>query len=399
MNKARERVDEMFRWLINWFIGQKSYRIPPESSSCAASLLFRSGIDTSMTNEDGYICFSLPLPECSFFEALLDQHGISFEASEVGFGRLISRYKGRPGIFIGVILFFVIVISSRDFVWSIDIIGNDKLSREELLSELAEQGFEVGTRISELDLELLHTNILQADRRIAWISVNLFGTHASVELRESETPQKAPDETTPYNLIASEDGIIESIDIYRGTKAVSVGDPVRKGELLASGVVETPRGFELVHARGVVKANVKREITVSIPLEYDKKVYTGREYKEISLKILSFSLKIFKNTGNMPSNCDIIDREHRISFLGIIELPVTVCKTTAVEYTLERASFTEDEARKKAYSELRRRYGELDGEILTRELETGLSEDKSAYVINCRMRVMTDIALESEIYR
>ncbi len=388
----------MTRWLVNWFIGRKDYRIPPSCANAVARLLLRSGTDGAMHSEDGYLCFSLPLPKCRAFEAVLCGRRISFEASEHGFHELFLRFKRRPGLLLGGLLFLFIVLSSRGYVWRIDIVGNDRISREELIAELSEQGFELGTKISEVDFDLLHTRLLQEDRRLAWISVNMLGTHAFVELRESELPEKAPDESQPYNLTASEDGIIESIDIYRGSKAAEVGEPIRKGELLASGVMETPNGFKLVHARGVVMANVKRELKLEIPLEYERKVYTGREFKDISIKILGFSLKIFKNIVTLPSNCDIIEEEQRLSFMGVIELPVIVSERTAREYTLEAARLTPDEARRRAFAELRKSCSELDGELAYRELSAGLSKDEESYIIDCRLRVITDIAVETRIY-
>ena len=38
-----------------------------------------------------------------------------------------------------------------------------------------------------------------------------------------------------------------------------------------------------------------------------------------------------------------------------------------------------------------------DGELVSREIESGLVDGK--YVISCRLELLRDIALESEIYR
>ena len=38
-----------------------------------------------------------------------------------------------------------------------------------------------------------------------------------------------------------------------------------------------------------------------------------------------------------------------------------------------------------------------DGELVSREIESGLADAK--YVISCKLELLRDIALESEIYR
>ena len=397
----------MFREFTDWCVGERRYKIAPEFSKKAACLLVKCKVESEMRNEGGRLVFSLPLPECRAFESVLTENGIVFSFEERGARRLFSRYKRRPGIIVGLILFTFIILSGRSFVWDIEVCGNDELTANEIISELSEHGFGIGTYIPGVDFDKLHSDFLQSDRRVAWIAVNMLGTHAKVELRESLLPEKAPDENLPRNLVADEDGIIESVDIYRGTKVKSAGEPVRAGELLASGIVEIPKGpivgygsgevsgFRLVHARGVVMASVKRGIKVEIPLEYEKKVRTGKIFREISIKILRFSLKIFKNTGNLPTSCDIIERERKLCFFGRIEVPVTVCEKIVYECETKTGTLTPEEARKAAFEKLRGECAKLDGELLSREVNAYLDDEK--YVIDCRLRVLRNIAREAEI--
>ncbi len=389
----------MFRWFVNWCMGSRDYRVPERHADCAASLLITSGADPrSMRECGGCLCFTLPLPECAALERIFASRGIEFTITrERGLRFLLRRYSKRPGILVGLLIFFVMIGAGRQFIWTLDVAGNENVSANEILSELESLGCRVGTYIPGIDFDRLHSDFLLADRRFAWIAVNLRGTHATVEVRESLTPPPVPDEDTPYNLVADEEGFIESVDIYRGAKTVSVGDPVRKGDLLASGVVETKSGFKLVHARGVVKARVRRSIHIEIPLEREKKVYTGREFAEKSLKILGFSIKVFKSTGNPPATCDIIDRERRLSVFGTIELPIVLSERVLCEYELSPETISGETARSEAFAELRDECSRLDGEIVSREVEAGL--DGGVYTIDCKLAVVRDIAREIEIYR
>ena len=82
-----------------------------------------------------------------------------------------------------------------------------------------------------------------------------------------------------------------------------------------------------------------------------------------------------------------------------VELPVSVEETIYREYTTTTEQITEDEAKTEAYRQLRERMTEIlaDGELVSREIESGLVDGR--YVISCRLEVLCDIALESEIYR
>ena len=66
---------------------------------------------------------------------------------------------------------------------------------------------------------------------------------------------------------------------------------------------------------------------------------------------------------------------------------------------LVRLYGAEDEAKTEAYRQLRERMDEIlsDGELVSREIESGLADAK--YVISCKLELLRDIALESEIYR
>lgn len=387
----------MFRKFVNWCIGFRRYKVRNVFSKDISRLLTISNAESVLKNENDYIFFSFPTSEGKYFEKLLLSNSIEYEMTEHGLMYLLKKYKKRPGILIGMILFVIMLETSRSFVWNIEVVNNNDIPSNEIISELKSLGFGIGTYIPSVDFDKLHTDLLQSDRRLAWVAVNMFGTHANVEVREALLASPAPDEDTPYNLIAAEDGIIESIDIYRGTKQVTVGEPIKAGQLLASGIVETPNGFNLVHARGVVKANVGRSIRIEIPLKRDKKIYTGKEYREITLKFLGFSFKVFKSTGNSPTNCDIIESERKLCFFGIFEVPIILHEKISREYEFSNETITPEAAKVEAFEKLQAECALADGELASREINAGLNGD--TYIISCKLRIIKNIAVESKIYR
>ena len=236
------------------------------------------------------------------------------------------------------------------------------------------------------------------DDKFAWVSVNLRGTHATVEVRELEGHVLDIDENAPHNLVASEDGVVEYMEILRGEKIAREEELVRKGELLASGIEQMKHGLRLTHARGTVLARVTRDILVEIPLEDTQSQATGREFSEKYFNFFGISLKIFSNTSNLPENCDKIVREKQLCFFDTVTVPITVSETVYREYENVPITRTEDEAKAEAYKQLRARCAEIaeEAELVSREVNAGLRD--GVYVIECELTVVKDIAVEVPIY-
>lgn len=390
--------------LIHWLIGSRDYCIPTNHRDRAAHILTRSGANARrMRAGTNGLTFSLPLRDCAGMELIFKNNGIEYTAvGDHGLRHLIKRYRRRLGIPIGAVLFVFILWLSEQFIWTVDVVGNTSVSASEVTERLRALGCGVGTYIPAVDFNDLHNRFLLKYDDISWISVNVRGTAATVEIREMLRPDTAVDENTPYNLVASEDGIIEYMEILRGKPIARVEELVREGELLASGIEEGKHSLRLVHARGKVLAQVKRTVDVSVPLNSTIREATGIEYAEKYLNIFGQSFKFFANTENMADNYDKIEyerlsRQSKLRLFDTVELPIAVDETVFVEYEWIPVTYTEEEARTEAYRRLREECAAFDGfELVSRKITAGLDGD--AYSIRCELTVICDIAREQPIY-
>ena len=105
--------------------------------------------------------------------------------------------------------------------------------------QMEESGLFVGGWIPALDTDRVEQTLLTDAKGIAWVSVNLKGTVAYVQLRPLLSPKETDASGQPANLVAAEDGVIESVRLMSGDVKVKPGDIVRKGQLLIGGVRET----------------------------------------------------------------------------------------------------------------------------------------------------------------
>ncbi|MBO7274174.1 MAG: sporulation protein YqfD, partial [Clostridia bacterium] len=201
----------------------------------------------------------------------------------------------------------------------------------------------------------------------------------------------------PANLVATRDGQIEYFELYRGNAVVKVGQAIKAGELLVSGVYDSQtEGFRWTRAAGRVMARTERTIRVEIPLCYEEKVYADAVLQEIELHFFNFSHKIFKNSRNCAILCDIIEYNYSLGKLGGNRLPLSLTRIEARPYYTVTAERTPDEALELCYLELSQKLSALSGEVqlLQKDIVTEMGE--RSVVLTCTLVCIENIAAQQE---
>ena len=348
---------------------------------------------------EGNISFLVPSPKMRLVRRACEARGIVISVVEkVGLPHILWRYRRRIGFALGCLLSAALIVCSQQFVWDIRVYGNEEMSEEEILDELRACGFGVGSYIPDLAAPQLENRVLLASDRISWISIRMDGTVGVVQVIEARDPSPIEENNTPANLIASCDGQIEYLQLYRGNPVVVVGQAVRRGELLVSGIYDSNLyGYRYTRAAGQVMARTEREIRVEIPLAYEEKAYGEAFASEKTLHFFNFSLKFLKNSRNESLSCDIIKEKKRLEPFGIGRLPLYLEVETCTPYELVRQTRTHEEALTLAYGELDVRFSELSDtvQILRKTITTEMRED--CLVLVCRLSCIEDIAVQSEL--
>ena len=333
-------------------------------------------------------------------ENILQMSGIEILSfRENGLLPIVKRYKKRPGIIFGFVLLLLSLAVSRMFIWQINIVGNDSVTREETIELLREHGVFVGAFTPSLDLHNIYNEILIDNNDFCWISVNIRGTVANVEVRETMHPDKLTPPKGKYaNIIAAYDGEITLIESYGGKNVVKVGDAIRAGELLVAGLYEDKMGRTVLsYARGSVYAKIQKDFYIEVPLVYEKKVYTGEREYDFSINLFSKSINILNNSRNNDKEYDIIADNEQILLFDRIYLPLSYSLTTYSSYELQPQRRDVENARRIAYETINREILEFagDGEILSKLIEE--SVDGDVYKLTVSACMNTDIAKIQEI--
>ncbi len=348
--------------------------------------------------DNGAIAFSVSVYAAKRLSRLCAARGIQLRILRSGgLPLLLWRYRGRAGLMIGGLLSVALLVLSGRFVWDVRVLGNAEMSEGEVLEELRDCGFGVGSYIPSVQTEQLENRVLIASNRISWIAVRINGTVAEVQVIEHTPAPPEEERGKPANLVAAMDGQIELIELYRGNAIVSIGQAVRRGELLVSGLYESQTvGVRYTRAAGKILARTEREFLVEVPLSYEKKLLGEEKCNRITLNFFNFSLKIFENSGNEGGMCDIINKDREFSLPNGRRLPLSVKVEKRLPYTMVTATRTPEAALSLAYEELDRQMSSLSDntELLTKRIETTLTE--TALILRCTVTCIEDIAVQQE---
>lgn len=271
---------------------------------------------------------------------------------KIGFPFIARRYKKRIGILVGAILFFAFLEFMSGFIWIIDVTGNQTVTDGEIISVCQDLGIYEGVRIKNIDSKNQSQELLLNMESLAWASLNIEGCKLTVNVSEV---RKTDGQSYPTNLKASADGIITHIDVTSGNCVVSVGDTVKKGDLLVSGIIEASDGTRFVSSKGSVTAQTKRIVTVSENFSQSVSIKTGEQKSKSVLSF--FGLKIPLYLGAENGNYESKLQENRASLFGQI-LPISLYSRSFEFLEEKTVIYNEEELKQRLEQKLKENLSE-----------------------------------------
>ncbi len=324
------------------------------------------------------------------------EYGIE-SSTELYFGLpyFFLRLLGRPGMIAGIIAAILIFSIAGSVIWDVRVSCDGEVSADVVKEILFGHGVYPGARKSILNIGRIQAEIESESREIAWISVNVIGTVAYVEVIGEVIPPPEAEGHAGVNIVAAHDGVVTGLEVIAGEPTAEIGMTVKKGDLLISGLYDSKRfGYRAVEAEGSVFARTEEVFEVEIPLEYTIRTPEKSEICEISLIFFSLRQKLFKKGGFLSISYDIIYSDIYIYADGEKTLPVGLTVGRRNIYTDEIGKRTAETAAELAYLELNRRILSAlpDAEILSRSYGGELTADGSAYRLVCRVNCIRNIA-------
>lgn len=230
----------------------------------------------------------------------------------------LFRFRKRQALLIGMSLCALGLFLGSFFVCDFVVEGNRAVPTEVILRALEKNGVRLGAFGLALDGEDIRNHVLLDVPELSWLTVNVSGFRANIQVRERIPAPELVDERTPTNVVARRPGMVLEVKALDGMAAVLKGGVVAEGQLLISGVEDTDTfGARMMAGMGEVRARTWYTITTAVPLKVEQKQYTGRKKTGVSLTFGTHRVKFFSNSSIEGANYDKITTRYPLSLLGL----------------------------------------------------------------------------------
>ncbi|RXE59908.1 sporulation protein YqfD [Acetivibrio mesophilus] len=322
---------------------------------------------------------------------ILNKRGLPF---------LLNRYRRRKTFLLGAAVFIVLFYIMTSFVWSIEVIGNEKIETDIILKSLTQQGVKPGVFKYKINPEEIANTIILDIDGLSYVNVLLKGTKIKVEVAEGVKRPPIIPLNEPCDIVAKKDGVIKSIVVKAGQAQVKEGETVRKGQLLVSGSIpikgaeDSPRK---VHAMGEVLARTWYEGEHPVELKVVEKVRTGRKKDNLTLVLFSKEIELFHKEASF-SDFEKVEIKKSLSIGEELVLPFGLTIERYYENDSVEADVSFEDAKENAaniaYKKAARNIPE-GAEVVNRRIEF-IENENGEFVADVIIECLEDIGVAKE---
>lgn len=295
----------------------------------------------------------------------------------------LHKSKKRKALWIGSLAFLAIIFYLASHVWLVEVTGNEKISKQELLKSLEQCGLRTGIFVWQVDADRLQQDMLKKQSGLSWLWVYVKGTKALVEVKERIPKPNIVPNDVPCNVIAMCDGIIERFLVKEGLPVVKQGMSVAKGQLLVSGVMESKTlGVRFVRADALATARTYRHANAKQALVHLERRFTGKTITKNKIKLFGMDLNLYID-NNVPFKAyDVETSENQISIGNNMYIPFYRLTQVYKEVELKEQRLALDKTvenmKNQLLDTLKKEIGE--GQILNTAFELDTSNEQAVTV-------------------
>ena len=265
---------------------------------------------------------------------------------------ILNKYRKRKLFIVSLIILAILVYSSSNYLWNIEIHTEENAQLENIEQDIEEAGLKTGIKKNQINTEEIVNKIRLKRADISWIGINLKGTNAIVKIVKAKEAPELIDENECSNIVAKKEGTITSIIAQNGMAKVKQGDKVEQGQILIEGAMEGKyTGIRYVHSLGEVKGIVQYSKSEKIYLREEQKVKTGKKETKYGINFNNFQINFYKTLSKFKIY-DTIEEEKKLRIFSNLYLPISVKKITNEELAEDYKEYTIEEAVEKGTKKL-----------------------------------------------
>ena len=236
--------------------------------------------------------------------------------------------------------------------------GGEVYSESDILKYVTDNYYHIGTLKYQIDCDALEDHLREDYAEIAWASCSIQGTRLHIEIKETLDRKTKQNPKKPCDIVANKSGIITKMAVKSGTPLVSVGDSVKSGTTLISGLIYyysddfTVTQTDKIKADGEIVMRTKEVYNNSIPMEYYEKLITG---KKKSIKNLYFGQYQFDfPEKKRQDHTNVMTKRRSLKIGKSFYLPIGITMQITERYRPKKKILTKKEAQLKLKKQLER---------------------------------------------
>lgn len=295
-------------------------------------------------------------------------------------------------LIISIIMSIGLLIILSNIIFDVEVLYSGNEMRNYIYNELSNYGIKKYNFVKSFDdVDSIKNEILKNNKdKLEWLDIERVGTKYIVRLE----PRKIIDisfNDKIYDIVASRDAIIKSIEAYSGVIVGNINQYVRKGDVIISNEIKLNDEIKKkVSSKGNVYGEVWYKISVSYPLKYYEEKETGNVGNYLNIRFINkdYNLSKFKKYNS----------EDKIIFKSML-LPIYLSYQKEKEIEIINYDLTEEECVSKAKEKARNIVisNLEENEYIIDEKSLKISKKDSKMIVDMFYTVYKNITMYKEI--
>jgi len=204
-------------------------------------------------------------------------------------------------------------------------------------------GIYFGALRNDIRSEKVKNALISALPELQWVGVNTSGCVAVISVEEKTLPSEKENESGVSSIVAATDGIVRDLTVTQGNALCTVGQAVRKGQVLISGYSDCGLLVIGTQAQGEVYAETRRNNVSVTPLLYSNRAALSHKSKNFSLQIGKKLINFYNGSGISDTSCVKMYKKEYVVLPGGFYLPMALITETVFHHQSVDANYTEPE--------------------------------------------------------
>lgn len=230
----------------------------------------------------------------------------------------------RPALIFALAVFVIFALYLPTRVFFVRVEGNQTIPAQMIIEKAEMCGIGFGASRREVRSEKMKNALLSSIPELQWAGVNTAGCVAVISVKERSITDAETKQYGVSSIIAACDGIIKEMTVLQGNPLCTIGQAVKKGQVLVSGYTDCGLLIKATASNAEITAQTQHSLQTITPTQYITRGEQITEEKQYRLRIGKNIINFCKDSGISDTTCVKMYEENYLTLPGGFQLPVAI---------------------------------------------------------------------------